>query len=263
MIVRLLSLLCFGIFVMLPPIASAQADVRTSLAPAGKVRVAFLVAPVFATRNAATGEFQGVAVELGKSISSRIGVPLELVSYTTLPDLVAGISKGEADIFVTGINSERAALVDFSPAIMQVEQGFLARQGAAGGLSAADIDRANLRIGVLEKSGSDRVLSQSIKSASIHRVATIAELLAVLDSAKVDVIAGTKTTLFSAAEQRQGTRMLDGYILLEPIGFGVPKGRDPVAASFLKDFVEKARTDGTIKSAIESAKLRGVSIPGN
>ena len=49
------------------------------------------------------------------------------------------------------------------------------------------------------------------------------ELNALLDAGKVDVIAATKVALFAAAGSRHGSRVLDGRILVEPIGMGVPR----------------------------------------
>ena len=48
-----------------------------------------------------------------------------------------------------------------------------------------------------------------------------------------------------------------GRILVEPIGMGVPKGRNAAAAVYVGKFVEEAKAAGLVKSAIERAELRG------
>ena len=92
------------------------------------------------------------------------------------------------------------------------------------------------------------------------RTASVPELYALLDAGKVDVISATKATLFAAAGSRPGSRVLDGRILVEPIGMGVPKGRDGAAAAYVGKFVQDAKAEGIVKSAIERAGLRGVVV---
>jgi len=41
---------------------------------------------------------------------------------------------------------------------------------------------------------------------------------------------------------------------------GVPKGRDGVAAAYVGKFVQDAKMEGIVKSAIERAGLRGVVV---
>ena len=48
--------------------------------------------------------------------------------------------------------------------------------------------------------------------------------------------------------------------LSEPIGMGVPKGRDAAAAAYVGRFVEAAKAEGLVKSAIERAGMRGVVV---
>lgn len=158
-----------------------------------------------------------------------------------------------------GINRERAALLDFSPPYMEVEQGYLVRADIQG---EADVDKDGVRIGVLEKAGADVLLSRALKKATLVRAANVSELFALLDTAKVDVIAATKTALFAGAGSRQGLRVLDGSILVEPIGIGIPKGRS-AAAAYVEKFVKDAKAEGLVKSAIERAGLRGVVVGPN
>jgi polar amino acid transport system substrate-binding protein len=120
------------------------------------------------------------------------------------------------------------------------------------------VDKAGIRIGVLEKSGADLYLSRTLKNAMIVRIQNLPESYALLDTGNADVIAATKPALFTGAASRPGSRVLDGRILVEPIGMGVPKGRNAAAAAYVGKFVEEAKAAGLVKSAIERAGLRGV-----
>jgi polar amino acid transport system substrate-binding protein len=239
--------------------ASATSDPKTALAPTGKLRVAFLLGPIYATRNSATGELKGVAIDLGQELARRIGVAFEPVGFVSLPEVIAGAKTGAWDVALMGINAERAEAMDFSPPYLEVEQGYLVRAGVAI-TTEADVDKAGIRVGVIEKAGSDILLSKTLKSAVLIRTATVPELSALLDSGTVDAIAATKVALFAAAGSRPGSRVLDGRILVEPIGMAVPKGRDAAAAAYVGQFVGDVKMDGLVKAAIERAGLRGVVV---
>jgi len=243
--------------------AGMQSDVnpetRAAVAPTGKLRVAFLLVPIYATKDSAMGELKGVAVDLGKDLARRVGVPFEPVAYPNPPALIGGAKSGEWDVALMGINAERAAAMDFSAPYMEVEQGYLVRAGVSIA-TASDVDKAGVRIGVLEKSGADLYLSSTLKNAVLVRIKSLAENYALLDTGKADVIAATKTALFAGAASRPGSRVLDGRILVEPIGMGVPKGRNAAAAVYVGKFVEEAKAAGLVKSAIERAGLRGVVV---
>lgn len=234
-------------------------ETSAAVAPTGKLRVAFLSAPIYATKDSATGELKGVAVDLGKELARRVGVPFQPVVYPNPPALLGGAKSGEWDVALMGSNAERAAAMDFSAPYMEVEYGYLARAGVSSA-TASDVDKAGIRIGVLEKSGGDLHLSSTLKNAALLRVKSLDENYALLDTGKADLIAATKPALFVGAASRPGSRVLDGRILVEPISMGVPKGRNAAAAVYVGKFVEEAKAAGLVKSAIEQAGLRGVVV---
>lgn len=240
--------------------SGVSSGTKAALAPTGKLRVAFLsTAPIYSTKDPATGELKGVAVDLGRELSRRVGVPFEPVGYAAVPALIGGAKAGEWDVALMGINAERATAMDFSAAYMEVEQGYLVHAGVPIA-TASDVDKGGIRIGVLEKAGADIYLSRTLKNAVLVRTTSAAELYALFGAGKADVIAATKTALFAEAEKQPGSRVLDGRILVEPIGMGVPKGRDSAAAAYVGKFVEAAKAEGRVKSAIERAGLRGVVV---
>jgi polar amino acid transport system substrate-binding protein len=240
------------------PQSGVNPETRAAVAPTGKLRVAFLAAPIYATKDSATGEFRGVAVDLGKELARRVGVPFDPVAFPNPPALISGARSGEWDVALMGINAERAMAMDFSAPFMEVEQGFLVRAGVSIA-TASELDKGGIRVGVLERSGADTHLSGAFKNAELVRVKSLGENYALLDSGRVDAIAATKQALFDGAASRPGSRVLDGRLLVEPIGMGVPRGRD-AAAAYVGKFVEEAKTQGRVKSAIEGAGLRGVVV---
>jgi polar amino acid transport system substrate-binding protein len=248
--------------VLLSSCASTQGageQTRQTLAPGGQLRVAFLAGPLYATKDSGTGELKGVAVDLGRSLAGRVGVPMQPVVYPNPTALVDGAKAGEWDVAFMGMNAERAAAVDFTAPYMEVEQGLLVRGGVAIA-TAAEIDKPGVRVGVLEKAGVDVLLSRTLKSATLVRVKGTGDLEALLASGNADVIAATKTFLYGRLSSQPGARLLDDRILVEPIAMAVPKGRDPAAVAAASQFVEEAKRSGQVKEAIDRAGLRGVVV---
>lgn len=236
-----------------------NAETRAALAPTGTLRVAFLLAPIYAAKDGATGELKGVAVDLGKELAQRTGVPFTPVVYANFPELMSGATTGKWDVALMGVDAQRATVVDFSAPFMNVEQGYLVRAGVPISM-ASEVDAPGIRVGVLEKSSLDVLLSQTLKRATLVRAKTLPENFALLDAGKTDVMAATKPALFAGAEGRPGARVLDGQFPVDAVGMGVPKGRDTAAASYVGKFVEEAKSQGLVRSAIERAGLRGVVV---
>ena len=240
-------------------LATTNEPTRQALAPGGQLRVAFLAGPLYATKDPATGEFRGVAIDLGRSFADRLGVPLQPVVYPNPGAILSAAKSGEWDVAFMGMNAQRAAAVDFSAPYMEVEQGYLVRAGTPI-TTASEVDRTGIRIAVIEKAGADVLLSTTIKNATLVRAASTGDLEALLASGSADVIAATKAFLFGRLPSQPGAKVLEGRILVEPIAMAVPKGRDPVAASTVARFAEEAKSSGLVRSAIERAGLRGVVV---
>lgn len=260
---RKMHWLMTAVFALLTGCAGMQSGVspetRTAIAPAGKLRVAFLLVPIYATKDPATGELKGIAPDLGRQLAQRLGVPFDAVIYPNPSALVGGAKADQWDVALLGINAERAAAMDFSAPFMEVEQGYLVRSGLSIA-AASEVDRPGVRVVLLEKGGADMILSKTLKNASIIRVKSQPESVALLDAGKADVYAATKTALFAVAASRPGSRMLEGRFLVEPSGMAVPKGRNPAAAAYVDEFVEAAKAGGLVKQAIDRAGLRGVVV---
>ena len=232
---------------------------RNALAPTGKLRVGFLsTTPIHATKDAASGEFKGPAVDLGKEMARRIGVPFEPVPYTSLVPVLAGAKSGEWDIAMIGISAEREQIVDFTAPYMVVEFGYLVPSGSP--LSTlADVDKPGVRIGVLEKSSPDAFLSRAIQRATLVRVASIANMLESLNAGKADAVYATKANMLAESAKMPGSRVLEGRFGGEEAALAVPKGRQ-LGVDYARRFVEDAVSDGFVKAAIDRAGLRGVVV---
>ena len=236
-----------------------SAEARRELAPGGKLRVAFLgTAPIHAIKDAATGELKGPAVDLGREIARRIGVPFEPVAYSSLAPLLAGAAAGEWDIGMMGVSSERARAVDFSPPYMVVEFSYLVPSGSSIA-TLADVDRPGIRVAVLEKSSPEAHLSRTLRNAALVRFPTLAETVQSLQLGKADAAYATRASMISQSARLTNSRVLEGNSGGEETAIAVPKGR-PLATAYVRQFVSAVKAEGQVGAAIEKAGLRGVIV---
>jgi polar amino acid transport system substrate-binding protein len=233
------------------------ADEKASLTPTGKLRLAVLTTnPSYATKDPATGELKGPSIEVGRRVAERLGVPMEIVPYGAIGAMIASATKGEWDLVASGINPERQKVVEFAAPHAMSESGYLAKGATPS--SIAEVDRAGVRVVVLERGDSDIFLTQLFKNATLVRAKTQAEANAALNEGKADVHANTKTNLFPAAKQVPGSRILDGYWQVQPIAFGVPKNKE-ASARFVKRMVDEMKASGAMREIVVKAAVPGLA----
>ena len=232
---------------------------RQALTPTGKLRVGILTGnPMHTIKDPATGELKGTAIDIGKELARRIGVPFEIVSYTSIASVIGSVNSNHWDVVFFGMNPTTMKLLDFSAPYMEAEASYLVRPGSS--ISAlSDVDRPGIRIAVPSKGGADVFLTRTLKNATLVRVSTINDGLEALKSGNADAFAALKTLLFPGMERVPGSRVLDGRLFAEPIGIGVPKGR-ALAAAYVRRYVADVKSEGLVKRSIEKAGLRGLVV---
>jgi polar amino acid transport system substrate-binding protein len=234
-------------------------EARQALAPTGKLRVGlYLDSPTHVIQDPASGEMKGVGFDLGKELARRMEVPFEPVLYRVIEDLIAGVKSGDWDVAFIGISPARAQEMDFTGPLLESEVGYLVPSGSSIS-SSADVDRSGIRVGVPEKSQADSVLSRMLKNAELIRGPGLASVLEMLKSGKVEVFAANKANLFEMSDQLPGSKVLDGRFAAQQIAMAIPKGRDR-GMSYARKFVEDAKLEGLVKTAIERAGLRGAVV---
>ena len=238
------------------PAGPTQAE-KQGLAPTGKLRAGMLANnPVHAIKNPSTGELKGVAFDIANDLARRLGVPLEVVTYETLPKLINSAQTGEADIIFVGISPERAKKVDFSAPYARVEMGYLVSKSAPIS-NISEVDRPKVRIAVQQKGAADVLLTSTLKHATLVRSPSISDAVEQVRTDKADGLAGIKTFLFPASDKLPGSRVLDGHIAVEDLGIGVPKGRE-LGAAYVGKFVDQIKSQGFVKAVVDRSGVRGL-----
>lgn len=231
-------------------------DARNDLAPTGKLRVgAYMGSPLSMVRDPKTGDMHGLSVDLGKALAQRLGVPFELVSFERIADVLDAMKAGAVDFTVSNASPARAQDVAFSPTLVSLELGYLV-PATSPIMTAADVDRRGVRVGVTQGSTSERTLPKLLTNAAVVPATNLKVAMEMLAHNELDAFATNKAILFAMSDEIGGARVLEGRWGVEHIAAAVPKGNER-ALNYVRQFVEEARSSGLVMQAAQSAGLRG------
>src|SRR5437868_13473487 len=86
-----------------------SADVRAALVPTGKFRLAlYHLNPIQVSRGAQTGNYEGLAIDLGRALANRLDVPFSAVPFTDLAKMRSCVASGECDAMVIATDTSNA-----------------------------------------------------------------------------------------------------------------------------------------------------------
>ena len=236
----------------------APSAARSELAPTGKLRVGINVQNFLLVNKRSDAEYSGIAVDLGRELGKRLGVPVELVAFETAGNLADAVKAGAWDLAFLGNEPTRANEIAFSAAYLEIEAGYLVPAGSPI-RTIAEVDRDGVRVAVSAKSAYDLYLTRNLQRAKLFRAPTVDASYELFVSDKLDVLAGLKPRLVMDGEKLPGSRVLEGRFSAVQQSIGTPQGR-PSAAKYLREFAEDVKASGFVAKAMERHAVRGVSV---
>jgi len=239
-------------------IATPTPESRQALAPSAKLRVGvYPGSPFSMVRDPVSGETKGIAVELGKELAVRLGVPYEQIEFRSPAEIYEALKAGQIDMTIANATPARADQFAWSSPLMLIELGFLAAAGSPV-TTPADVDRPGVRIGVTQGGTMNSALARELKNATVVPAATLKNGIEMLAQHKIDAYATNKANLFEMSDTLPGSRVLDGRWGLEHLAIAIPKGRD-AGFAYMRTFVEDAKSEGLVARAAARVALRGVA----
>ena len=176
-------------------------SVLSDLAPAGKLRVGINYGnPVLATRDPASGDLRGVAVDLARELGKRVNLPVELVAFDSAGKMFDAAKDGAWDMAFLAIDPGRANQIDFTGPYVEIEGTYLVPAGSPV-RAIEDVDRKGVRMGISSGSAYDLFLSRSIQHAELIRAPDPNGAFELILSGKVDVLAGVRQHLIANVEE--------------------------------------------------------------
>ncbi len=231
------------------------------LAPTGKLRVGVAYAPsptpIFVVKDA-SGEIRGVGKDIGAALAKSLGVPLDYTVVATTGELTDLVADGKIDIGFMPADDERRKRIDFSPNYFVIESTYLA--GASTGIKTmADVDKPDVTVVAINGSTTSRSASRTLKTAKVVNVKSVDDAMAMMTAGGAQAFALTHDSLPALQPKLPGSRILDGAFQTVGVAIGIHKD-NPAALAYLTQFVEKAKTDGTIRKAFDNAGLKTAQI---
>ena len=234
-------------------------DIRNELASTGKIRAGINYGNfILATKDKATGESRGVAVDLANELGRRLGVPVEIVAYDSVTAMGDAAPSGAWDIAFLGSDPAREKIMSFTSAYIELDATYLV-PGTSSLRNAAEVDRAGLRVTAAARANYELYLQRSLKQAKLESVANNDVALELLAAGKADALAGLKQGLLNMADKLPGSRVVEGRFMAVQQSIAVPKGRD-AGLAYLRGVVEEAKASGLVARAVEKTGAKGVTV---
>jgi polar amino acid transport system substrate-binding protein len=233
--------------------------VLADLAPTGKIRAGINYGNfILATKDRATGESRGVAVDLAHELGRRLGVPVEIMAYDSVAVMGDAAPTGVWDIAFLGSDPAREALMSFTAAYLEIEATYLV-PGTSPLRTAADVDQDGVRVAAPARANYELFLSRNLKRARLVSAQGGDAAFDLLKTGQVDALAGLTQGLLGLAAKLPGSRLVDGRFMGVQQSVAVPKGHD-AGLAYLRRLVEDAKSSGLVARAIEKTGARGVSV---
>lgn len=229
------------------------------LAPHGVLRAGINMSNfLLVTGTDANGDPQGVSPDMAAAIAERLGVPLKLVPFAS-PGLVADAAGTDAwDIALIGAEPARAAMITFTAAYAEIEATYLVPPGSSI-TTLAEVDQPGLRIAVSGRSAYGLWLERNLRHAELVRADSLNDATELFLKGGLDALAGLRTGLLADIGKMPGARILEGQFTAVQQAVGCTRGK-PLAAAFLYNFVEGAKSSGLVASLIAKHGAVGLSV---
>ena len=226
--------------------ASAQ-DGRT-LAPTGTLRAAINYGnPVLAQRGPSGPG--GVSVVLARALAQRLGVPLQLVEFTSAGGVTDALAAGGYDVCFLAIDPVRGQGLAFTAPYVLIEGAYAVR-GTSTLQANAEVDRPGTAVLVARGSAYDLYLTRALTQATLVRLPTGDEAGAAFAAGQGDVLAGVKQAMGGLVAANPGMRLLPGAFMAIEQAMATPRDRPPQALAALQAFVAEAKATGVVAAAL-------------
>ncbi|MCD6079544.1 MAG: putative extracellular solute-binding protein, partial [Ramlibacter sp.] len=236
----------------------APAAAVSELGSTGKLRAAINYGnPILAARGD-DGQPRGVSVDLAREAGRRLGLPVELVTFTSAGNTVEAIKARKVDLAFVAIDPVRAADMEYTAPYVVIEGAYLVRNGSPLQRNE-EVDRAGTRVAVGRGSAYDLYLTRELKQATLVRVPTSPQVVDDFLAQNLEVAAGVKQQLEMDGRRVGGVRLLPGRFMVINQAMGVPKGRT-AAQAWLSAYIEEMKASGFVADALQRHRIEGAAV---
>jgi polar amino acid transport system substrate-binding protein len=234
-------------------------EIISDLAPTGVLRAGINLSNfLLVTGKTPAGDPVGVAPDMAREVATRLGVPLKYVTFNSPGELADQAGKGVWDIGLIGAEPQRAEMIAFTSAYVEIEATYLVPAGSRLN-TIADVDAPGVRIAVAGRSAYGLWLERNLRHAELVRADSLGGATEQFIQQKLDALAGLKPGLLADLDKLPGARIIEGKFSSVQQAIGTGK-RNAAGAAYLNEFVEEAKRSGVVARLIERHKVRGLSV---
>jgi polar amino acid transport system substrate-binding protein len=242
--------------------ASAKADAMKELVPTGKLRVAIAIAPspsaLYALKDANTGKFRGVTVDLGNALAKKLSVPVEFIPHLASGEIQNSAGANKWDVSFMPVDDERKKFVDFGNAYHLLQSTYLVAPDSTLA-SVEDANAPGVRIGGAAHTATARAAQRSAPNATFISYPGVTAAVDAMKAGELDAIALSRESLSGILAQIPGSRVLDGGFLDSTTAVAVPKGK-PEALAYVSQFIEEAKASGLVRKSFDAMNLQNSQV---
>ncbi len=233
-----------------------SSDVAAQLAPTGTLRAGINMSNfLLVTGETPDGDPDGVSPDMARAIAEKLGVPLQLVPFKSPGEVADAAGKNIWDIGNIGAEPQRAEVMDFTAAYVEIEATYMVPAGSPI-QSIDEVDRDGIRIAHPPRSAYGLWLANHIKLATLVPAEGLGGAYDLFVNEGLEALAGLRPGLIKDVDKLPGARILVGQFSAVQQAVGVNKGND-AAYAFLKDFVEESKASGFVTGLIEKHGVGG------
>ncbi len=207
----------------------------------------------FTVKDPANGELRGVAIDLGKQLAQKLGVPVEYVAYPNSGTITDAGDAGEWDVTFLPADDERRKKIQFGPAYHLLQSTYLVPAGSKI-QTLAEVDRAGTRVIGIENTATIRAAIKSLKNTMPVALKTPVDAFETVRDGGADALALSRESLQGMAVKLPGSRILDGGFLDSVTAVAVPKNK-PESLAAVSAFIEEVKASGAVRRAFDAMGL--------
>lgn len=228
------------------------------LMPTGRLRIAINFGNPVLVQRAEDGTVRGVSPALARELTRRLGLEAELVLHERAGEVFESGRAGAWDVCFLAIEPKRAAEISFTAPYVIIAGTYVVAEDSDLA-DVAGVDQAGVRIAVSQGSAYDLFLTRSLKHATIERVIGADAVMQALVEGRVEVAAGIRQPMEAFVAATPGYHVIPEPFMEIRQAMGVPAGR-PVAAAFLKAFVEEMKASGFVRRTLDQNGQEDVAV---
>ena len=242
------------------PLVDASPAAVVALAPSGVLRAAINVSNfLLVTGRDGAGLPTGVSPDMARELARRLGVDVDLQSYSSPGDLADDAARDAWDVGNIGAEPARAETIDFTAAYCEIECTYLVPPDSPI-VTIDDVDQPGRRVASAPRAAYDLWLERNLRHAELVRSAELRGSFELFVHDGLDVLAGLRPALLGDAERLPGSRVLDGKFSSVQQAMGTPRGRAAAGIVYLRAFVEEMKESGFVADRIAAHGVIGLSV---